>query len=102
MTSGPFSELQQNGSISVFDRGVHRCSSKLRNISWQLAIFRKKSKASNDVTAFMEYIINNVPYRRYCLGPFLAYGLSGSILTPPILCYASQAVLHPAEDSSCW
>ena len=98
MTSGPFSELQQNGSISVFERGVHRCSSKLRNISWQLAIFRKKSKASNDVTAFMEYIINNVPlYRRYFLGPFLAYGLSGSILS-----YASQAVLHPAEDSSCW
>jgi hypothetical protein len=54
----------------VFERGGHCCSSKLRNISWQLAIFQKKPKASNDVTAFIEYIINNVPYRCYCLGPF--------------------------------
>jgi len=38
----------------IFECVGHRCSSKLRNILWQLAIFREKSKTSNDVTAFIE------------------------------------------------
>ena len=38
----------------IFEHEGHRCCSKQRNISWQLAIFREKLKTSNDVTAFIE------------------------------------------------